>query len=74
MRYKGNEYNLREYFDVVMKEDGFVDETVEKVKGYYRSEAEYNIIADYIGSCGLEKEEDIAFVKEMGFTLEDFED
>lgn len=68
MLYKGNDYNLEDYFNTVMKEDGFVDDSVDKVRGYYRDEA------DYIGSCGLEKEEDIAFIKSKGYVIEDFID
>lgn len=43
MRYKDENYNLEEYFNKVMEELGFT-EGVEKVGGYYRDEAEYNVM------------------------------
>lgn len=68
---KGKNYNLKEWFEKGMKEMGF-EKGVEEVEGYYRDEAEWNTIADYISSCGLETEEDIAFMKSLGYVENDF--
>lgn len=75
--YHGKQMDIEEYFTVCMKELGFYDEDGKPndkdcVKGYYRSEAEFNILADYESSCGLETAKEQEFVRKIGYEPEDF--
>ena len=76
MLYCGKDMGLEEYFLTRMEKDGFykngIDLGLEKVGGYYRSEAEFNIIAEYEASCSLDREEDKRFVENMGYCVDDF--
>lgn len=70
MFYKGKTYDLPGYFRERMKEDGF-EPGINEVNGYFRSEAEYNAIAEYISSCDLSGK-DLDFMESLGFTWRDF--
>lgn len=73
MLYKGKDLNLSEYFGQIMGELGFAGNDLEKVDGYYRSEATYNTIAEYLSSCEPD-EQDRHFLTSLGYSLADFED
>ena len=73
MRYKNMDLDLKGYYKVCMIEEGFYDcfgndLHLDKVGGYFKTEAECGIISDYISSCGLEKPEDIEYIKELGYS------
>ncbi len=77
MYYCKKDMKLEEYFNTRMIEDGFYDKdgndlNLESIDGYYRTEVEYNIIADYVASCGLEKCCDIDFLKSLNYSPKDF--
>lgn len=66
--------NLEEYFNNKMQELGFHGNDLEKVNGYYRSEAIWNIISDYLGMKGEFTQEDVSFISSYEFTEDDFVD
>ena len=66
--------NLEEYFNSKMQELGFYGNDLEKVNGYYRSEATWNIIADYLSMKGEFSEEDVSFISSYEFSEDDFVD
>ena len=66
--------NLEEYFNSKMQELGFYGNNLEKVNGYYRSEATWNIIADYLSMKGEFSEEDVSFISSYEFSEDDFVD
>lgn len=66
--------NLEEYFNGKMQELGFYGNDLEDVDGYYRSEATWNIIADYLSMKGEFSEEDISFISSYEFSEDDFID
>lgn len=66
--------NLEEYFNSKMQELGFYGNDLEKVNGYYRSEATWNIIADYLSMKGEFSEEDVSFISSYEFSENDFVD
>lgn len=66
--------NLEEYFNSKMQELGFYGNDLEKVNGYYRTEATWNIIADYLSMKGEFLEEDVSFISSYEFSEDDFVD
>ena len=71
MMYKGKNYLLDEYYEVRMKEAGFCGNDLPQIGGNYRSETEFNIIAEYESSCCFNLKE-IDFIEDLGYKVEDF--
>lgn len=63
MRYSGKDMTLREYFNARMAELNPVDG--------YRSETEFNILAEYESSCGIWSLPEIDFIESLGYTVKD---
>ena len=69
--------DLAEYYKANMVQLGFFDKDGNdtgslSVNGYYRTEAEYNIISDYQSSCQFGSK-DREFIRSLGYAPEDFE-
>ncbi len=75
--YNGKDVDLAGYYKANMVQLGFFDKDgndtgLLSVKGYYRTEAEYNIISDYESSSEFGSK-DREFVRSLGYAPEDFE-
>ena len=66
--------SLEEYFNSKMQKLGFYGNDLEKVNGYYRSEAIWNIITDYLSMKGEFSEEEVSFISNYEFSEDDFVD
>ena len=67
MRYKGKDMTLSEYYNERMSERTNTNDK-------YKSEVEWNILADYESSCGFGSISELDFLESLGYTVEDFRD
>lgn len=78
IRYGSDILSIEEYFTKRMEELGFLTYDgdgepvwVEQVGGYYLFEAEYNTVAEYFSSCGIETEEEKSFALRFGYITDE---
>lgn len=76
--YGGEVLSIEEYFTKRMEELGFLTHDADgepvwatQVGGYYLFEAEYNTVAEYFSSCGVETEEEKSFALRFGYMTDE---